>query len=88
MSGIANKRKSIKIHEHLLLIVKKKEESLFILFYLFIYSFIFLRHINLLGQLLPNQVKKRGGTERSVMLEFISREMVFRKNLVLLKVYL
>ena len=32
-------------------------------------------HINLLGHLMPNQVKN-GGTEKSIMLEFICREMV------------
>ena len=49
--------------------------------------FVFvLRDINILGHLMPNQVLKSGETERSVMLEFIIRERICRKNLVLLKV--
>ena len=39
---------------------------------------------------MSNQVKKKkeGEMERSVILEFINKEMVCKKNLVLLKVHL
>ena len=47
---------------------------------------VLIRHINLLGYLMPNQVKK-WGTEKFVMLEFICRETICRKNLVSLKVF-